>query len=84
MARRGGQVQRITGARCSAWRPMGLNSQQSRCAHGRVQLQVTSAKGRHFYVVMRDGMTIRHGFAKSATAAKTAARKQAGAKGGVP
>ena len=69
---------------CSTWRSMGINSQQARCDNGRVELQITSAKGKHFYVVRYHGSIVRHGFAKSVTAAKRAARRQAGATGGVP
>ena len=69
---------------CKPWRPMGIDSEHTSCDRGRVQLQTVSAKGKHFYVVKYDGMIVRHGFAKSAKAAKRAARSQAGATRGVP
>lgn len=70
--------------RCATWRPMGIDGQHASCDRGRVQLEVVSAKGKHFYVVRYHGAIVRHGLAKSVAAAKRAARSQAGATRGVP
>jgi len=69
--------------RCSAWRWVGPHNLRSACSGG-TELQIAFDGKRADYVVKYDGRIVRHGSAKSLSAAKRAARKQAGAKGGVP
>ncbi len=79
--------------RCSAWKKsdhhLSSGAFVSRCG-GAVELQVRpydhfeKPHGPSGYVVKYDGRIVRHGSAKTLAAAKRAARKQAGATGGVP
>ncbi len=79
---------------CTAWKrksaPSGASFIESTCGP-RVTLQVSpydwagaKKRGPSSYVVMYDGRIVRHGAAKTLAAAKSAARRQAGATGGVP
>lgn len=79
-------------ARCTAWREehfkSGATAIVSRCGSA-VELQVrpdnwTQRNGKSSYIVKYDGRIVRHGYAKTMAGAKRAARKQAGATGGVP
>lgn len=79
--------------RCSTWKKADHNLSSgalvSRCSGG-VELQVRpydhfqAPRGQSGFVVKYDGRIMRHGSAKTLAAAKRAARKQAGATGGVP
>lgn len=72
------------GAKCTPWKKGGVSSEFSRCGN-RVGLQVVrSARGTYGFAVTYEGRTVRVGTAPSMAAAKRAARKQAGAVGGVP
>ena len=78
--------------KCSVWKKTSYSSgfQQfvSRCAGG-VELEArpddwVRPSGPTSYIVKYNGRTVRHGHAKTMRAARAAARRQAGAQGGVP
>jgi hypothetical protein len=83
----------MSAPRCSTWKKadhhLSSGTLVSRCGGG-VELQVrpydhfARPKGESGYVVKYNGRIVRHGSARTLAAAKRAARKQAGATGGVP
>jgi len=79
-------------AACTVWKKKSVSSGatfiESTCGP-HVTLQVrpddwVNSRGSSNYVVKYDGHIVRHGSAKTLAAAKRAARRQAGATGGVP
>jgi hypothetical protein len=79
-------------ARCTPWKEQhfasGATAIVSTCGAG-VELQVrpddwAKQSGPSGYIVKRNGRIVRHGYVRTLTGVKKAARRQAGAKGGVP